>query len=133
MAVNAFLGTVLWSTFAETHQFVGHHFSGQPILTAALSGSVAGAFQALVAAPAENVRLLIEGGSGGNSWSSAWKEVFRSTSTATMSKQQKIDEIRHIRSWMREVREMAGRGWNGWAWCCAKDACGKILLSIVYS
>lgn len=124
MAVNAFLGTVLWSTFAETHQFAAHHLSGQPVLTAALSGSVAGAFQALVAAPAENVRLLIEGGSGGNSWSSAWKEVFQYTSTGTLSKQQKMEEIRLIRAWMKEVGTMAGRGWNGWGWCCAKDACG---------
>jgi hypothetical protein len=100
---------------------------------AALAGGFAGGCQALAAAPAENVRLLLEGGSVGQSWGSVWKEVFRSrvppTSTTT---QQEIHEIRELRNWLKDVRNMAGRGWDGWRWGCAKDICGKPYFSHAY-
>lgn len=97
---------------------------GHLTTTAAISGAVAGGMQALVAAPAENVRLLLEGGTY-HSWSHAWKEVFRGTpSTHRTSKAQQINEIRQVRSWMKDVGDMAGRGWDGWGWGCAKDICG---------
>ena len=93
-------------------------------MTAAISGAVAGGAQAVVAAPAENVRLAIERGTGGG-WSHAWKEVLRGTAldqpTATG-----LRELRQVRSWMMDVRDMAGRGWNGWGWGLAKDVCGEL-------
>ena len=113
--VNALLGSVLWTVYAETSSsldpYIGHH----PTLTAAISGAVAGGAQALVAAPAENVRMVLEGGKlDGHSWSYAWKEVFRSTRAAPVtSKAREIEEAREVRTWMREVGEMAGRGWDG--------------------
>lgn len=127
--VNALLGSVLWTVYAETSSsldpYIGHH----PTLTAAISGAVAGGAQALVAAPAENVRMVLEGGKlDGHSWSYAWKEVFRSTRAAPVtSKAREIEEAREVRTWMREVGEMAGRGWDGWGWGCAKDICGRRL------
>lgn len=131
MCINALLGTVLWSTYAETSTiltpYIGHH----PTMTAAISGAAAGGCQALVAAPAENVRLVLEGGSvalgGTHSWSHVWKEVFRGTADPKLdgSKKQNINDIRQVRLWMKEVGDMAGRGWEGWGWGCAKDICGK--------
>lgn len=77
----------------------------------------------MVAAPAENVRLVLEGGTSGQSWSHAWKEVFRGTASA--SRHDTIEDVRQVRNWMKEVGEMAGRGWDGWGWGCAKDICGE--------
>ena len=87
-----------------------------PIAMAALSGAAAGGMQAVLAAPAENVRLAIEGGSiSGGGWSHAWKEVFRGTGTVHHdNKRRNMEEIRQVRDWMKEVRDMAGRGWDGW-------------------
>lgn len=104
-----------------------------PISVAALSGGVAGGMQAIVAAPAENVRLAIEGGvANGRGWSHAWKEVFRRTaSTSHTSKQEQIEEIRQVRRWMKEVGDMAGNGWKGWGWGFAKDVCGEIVALLI--
>lgn len=125
--VNVVLGAVLWSTYAETSEFLGEHITS-PLGVAALSGGVAGGAQALVAAPAENVRFIFEGGTPATGWSIAWKEVFRGTDDhTTKPKADRIHEAREVRQWMREVGEMAGRGWNGWGWGCAKDICGKDL------
>jgi hypothetical protein len=124
MLVNALLGTVLWTTYAKSSVILTPHLGAHPIVMAALSGAIAGAMQAGVAAPAENVRLVLEGGSGGHSWSHAWKEVFRTATPMYISKQQNMEDIRQVRGWMREVGEMAGRGWEGWGWGCAKDVCG---------
>uniref|UniRef100_D8PVU4 Mitochondrial carrier protein n=1 Tax=Schizophyllum commune (strain H4-8 / FGSC 9210) TaxID=578458 RepID=D8PVU4_SCHCM len=132
--VNALLGSVLWTVYAETSSsldpYIGHH----PTLTAAISGAVAGGAQALVAAPAENVRMVLEGGKlDGHSWSYAWKEVFRSTRAAPVtSKAREIEEAREVRTWMREVGEMAGRGWDGWGWGCAKDICGYGVFFAIF-
>ena len=126
MLVNAFLGTVLWTTYTETLNAIEPHFGHYPTLCAGLSGAVAGGTQALLAAPAENVRIALEGGSGGSSWSKAWKEVFRNTETLHRSKKADIAEIRQLRTWMKEVGEMAGRGWNGWGWGMGKDICGTL-------
>lgn len=126
MIVNGALGYVLWSTYSSTSELLEPHLPNSPICVAALSGAVAGGAQALVAAPAENVRLAVEGGStSARGWSHAWKEVFRGTRTAgTQSRIDEVHEARQVRDWMREVGEMAGRGWDGWAWGCAKDICG---------
>jgi len=104
--------------------------SNYPIGVAAISGATAGGAQAVVAAPAENVRLAIEGGSVKGGWSHAWKEVFRGTSQSMSHiKQDQLQEIRQVRNWMKDVREMAGRGWDGWGWGLAKDVCGKRYTS----
>jgi len=94
-----------------------------------LSGGTAGGLQALVAAPAENVRLVLEGGSGAG-WSGAWKEVFRGTMPISSTTTQR-ENVRQVRDWMTEVRGMAGRGWDGWGWGCAKDICGELRWDIL--
>ena len=126
MLVNAFLGTVLWTTYTETLNAIEPHFVHYPTLCAGLSGAVAGGTQALLAAPAENVRMTLQGGPEGSPWPKAWKEVFRGTETLHRSKKTDIAEIRQLRIWMKEVGEMAGRGWNGWGWGLGKDICGTL-------
>lgn len=126
VAVNALLGTVLWTSYGHVYSYLEPSCGNHTALAAAISGGVAGGCQALVAAPAENVRLFLEGGSGGISWSHAWKEVFRNQ---IISQNHQREEIRQVRSWMRDVGEMAGRGWNGWRWGCCKDICGKHLCA----
>lgn len=125
MMVNLVLGSVLWTTYTEASTRFGPHLDSQ-VSVAALSGAMAGGAQALVAAPAENVRFVLEGGSPATGWSHAWKEVFRGTRTSLpLSKRDELHEARQIRDWMREVSDMAGRGWDGWKWGVAKDACGR--------
>ncbi|KAG6832677.1 hypothetical protein H0H92_012249 [Tricholoma furcatifolium] len=124
MVVNAMLGTILWGTYAETFNLMEPYMKHHLVLGAGLAGGVAGGVQALLAAPAENVRILLEGGSGGSSWSNAWKEVFQGTKTRSISKKSDIEDIRQLRGWMKDVGEMAGRGWNGWGWGFGKDICG---------
>lgn len=113
----------LWETYAATSNTLEPYLGLHPTTTAALSGAVAGGVQALLAAPAENARIILEGGSGAG-WSDAWKEVFRGTrpSSTTVTPR---ENVRQVRDWMKEVRGMAGRGWGGLGWGCAKDICGK--------
>lgn len=128
MFVNGALGFVLWSTYAEVSEALEPHLSSSPIALAAISGASAGGMQAVIAAPAENVRLAIEGGSSSaRGWTHAWKEVFRGTQSRSSSlpRHDEVREARQVRDWMKEVGEMAGRGWDGWGWGCAKDICGK--------
>ncbi|KAG6886036.1 hypothetical protein C0993_005220 [Termitomyces sp. T159_Od127] len=103
-----------------------------PILCAGLAGGVAGGTQALLAAPAENVRILLEGGSGGSSWTKAWKEVFQGTRSRSISRKEDIEDIRRLRAWMKDVGDMAGRGWNGWGWGFGKDICGFATFFSVF-
>ncbi|KAK7023966.1 hypothetical protein R3P38DRAFT_2955152 [Favolaschia claudopus] len=125
MVVNALLGTVLWASYAEASNVLHPHIGSHPTAMAAIAGSVAGGTQALVSAPAENVRLLVEGGTSHNSWLHAWKEVFRGTpSPSTSSRHDAIEEIRQVRSWMKEVGGMAGRGWEGLGYTLGKDVTG---------
>ena len=124
IAVNALLGTVLWASYAEAYSTFEPYLGDHPTLHAAASGAVAGGAQAIFGAPAENVRLVIEGGTG-NGWSHAWKEVFRRTEPARqMSRAEELNEARQVRDWMRDVRDMAGRGWDGWGFGFVKDVCG---------
>ena len=119
---------MLWTTYSEVTALLEHHTDSQ-IPVAAISGAVAGGTQALVAAPAENVRFALEGGSPAAGWSHAWKEVFRGTrSDLPKSKRDELHEAREVRDWMREVGDMAGRGWDGWKWGVVKDACGMDSL-----
>ncbi|KAL5490256.1 hypothetical protein ACEPAI_5089 [Sanghuangporus weigelae] len=124
LAVNTLLGTVLWSSYSEASAFLEGQLSN-PLAVSMASGAIAGGAQAIVAAPAENVRLILEGGGSHMSWSDAWKDVFRGTQTDTIkSKSQALHEARQVRLWMQEVGEMAGRGWKGFGWGFAKDTFG---------
>jgi hypothetical protein len=127
--VNASLGTVLWAAYSESSSALGSYDSleAHPITIAAISGAVAGGAQAIVAAPAENVRLAIERGTG-RGWSHAWKEVLRGTAPIHSTGSAGLRELRQIRGWMADVRDMAGRGWNGWGWGLAKDVCGELAV-----
>ncbi|KAI0093565.1 hypothetical protein BDY19DRAFT_982559 [Irpex rosettiformis] len=128
MAVNILLGSVLWTTYAETSGVLEQYLNN-PIAIAAVSGAAAGGAQALVAAPAENVRLLLEGGSPTTGWSHAWQEVFRGTNAdPTATRREQLHEARQVRDWMREVGDMAGRGWDGWKWGVAKDTFGFAIF-----
>ena len=132
MLVNGLLGVVLWSTYSEVSSRLEPHLASHPTTLAALSGACAGGAQALVAAPAENMRFALEGTSPATGWSDAWKEVFLKTEPTTpMAPSEKMREARQVRDWMREVGEMAGRGWEGWGWGCAKDICGGYYSFVI--
>ena len=133
LVVNALLGTVLWTTYSEASALLGSRIpSLSPTAVAAVSGCCAGSVQALAAAPAENVRIVLEGGRSRGSWSVAWKEVFAGAEPLSHFPNrgeiaQHRDEVRRVREWVREVRGMAGRGWQGLGFGVAKDSCGKFL------
>ncbi|KAI0797629.1 hypothetical protein C8Q75DRAFT_801562 [Abortiporus biennis] len=132
MAVNILIGSVLWTSYGEASEYLADHISS-PLCVAALSGGIAGGMQALVAAPAENVRFALEGGTSATGWSHAWKEVFRGTNYRTAeSRDAQLHEAREVRQWMKEVGEMAGRGWDGWGWGFAKDVCGFALFFSIF-
>ncbi|KAH9951956.1 hypothetical protein B0H21DRAFT_6413 [Amylocystis lapponica] len=133
MLVNGVLGFVLWSTYTEVSGALEPHLSSHPTILAAFSGASAGGMQALIAAPAENVRFALEGNPAVRGWSHAWKEVFRGTrSPDEVSRQSQVHEARQVRDWMREVGDMAGRGWEGWGWGCAKDVCGFAVFFSIF-
>ena len=126
MLVNGLLGYVLWSTYSEASSFLEPYLASHPTTLAAVSGALAGGTQAIVAAPAENMRFALEGTSPATGWHDAWKEVFLKTEPATpIPRAEQLHEARQVRDWMRDVGEMAGRGWDGWGWGCAKDICGE--------
>ncbi|KAF8503525.1 hypothetical protein F5888DRAFT_1662953 [Russula emetica] len=133
LLVNASLGTVLWAVYSESSSALGScdSLEARPITIAAISGAVAGGAQAIVAAPAENVRLAIERGTG-RGWSHAWKEVLRGTTPIKSTESASLRELRQVRSWMTDVRNMAGRGWNGWGWGLAKDVCGFSVFFTIF-
>lgn len=125
------LGTVLWTSYSWTSSFLEQHV-GHPLAISMMSGAVAGGAQALLAAPAENLRLVLEGGRSQHGWSSAWRDVFVGTGAHSLPKDRKLREARQIRRWVKEISEMTGRGWNGWGWGFAKDVLGENeLLSLL--
>ncbi|KAJ7771691.1 mitochondrial carrier domain-containing protein [Mycena metata] len=133
MLVNALLGTVLWASYSEASTVLQPYIGSHPTSMAALAGALAGGTQALVSAPAENVRLLMEGGTAGNSWSHAWKEVFRgSPPPLSSSRHETLEEIRKVRSWMKEVGDMAGRGWHGLGYTFGKDVTGFAAFFAIF-
>lgn len=105
--------------------------------------------QSIVGAPADNLRILLEDGisskslDGHSGWRDAWKKIFRGAeplnprpehlsvagsrpnNTARASARR---QARDVKRWMNEVKGMAGRGWDGWGWGCAKDVVGVISL-----
>lgn len=116
----------LWETYALTSSVLQPSLGLHAAAAAALSGAVAGGTQALLAAPAENVRLVLDSNSGA-SWSVAWKEVFRGTKPLSSDITQR-EHVRQVRDWTKEVKGMAGRGWDGLWWGCAKDICGEFQV-----
>jgi hypothetical protein len=109
--------------YAETHKQIGSHLEHRhTTLVAAIAGGVAGGAQAILAAPAENVRIILEGGSGQGDWKNVWREVFQGTEPNLNG--MKTKEARETRAWMQEVRGMVGRGWEGWRLGVAKDIVG---------
>ncbi|KAG6371397.1 hypothetical protein JVT61DRAFT_9614 [Boletus reticuloceps] len=131
MLANAVLGTILWSTYTECSGYLESSLGAHSIFTVALSGAAAGGMQALVAAPVDNVRAAIEGGTG-KGWSHAWKEVFRGTHLHITTRPNRIRDIRQVRLWMKDVSEMAGRGWTGWGWGYGKDVFGFAAFFTVF-
>ena len=131
MLVNGLLGVVLWQTYTEVSNRLEPHLSDNPTVLAAISGAAAGGAQAVIAAPAENMRFALEGTSAATGWHDAWREVFLKTEPAVpMARAEQFHEARQVRDWMREVGDMAGRGWDGWGWGCAKDICGMLYASL---
>ncbi|KAH9945970.1 uncharacterized protein BXZ73DRAFT_86194 [Epithele typhae] len=131
--VNGLLGLVLWSTYTEVSTALDSHMSNYPTAVAAISGGVAGGAQALLAAPAENMRFALEGTSAATGWHDAWREVFLKTEpTVPIGRSQQLHEARQVHHWMREVGEMAGRGWEGWGWGCMKDICGFAVFFSIF-
>ena len=141
LVVNTLLGTVLWSSYSYSSTYLESVLPTHPIVVAATSGALAGATQALAAAPAENVRLVLEGAEGAGpvktllghtptshasaGWTNAWKEVFRGRDPIVHA--QSREEVRAVTQWMKEVRGMAGRGWDGWGWGIGKDSAGAVI------
>ncbi|KAI8998473.1 hypothetical protein BD414DRAFT_122326 [Trametes punicea] len=133
MLVNGLLGVVLWSTYTEVSSRLEPYLACYPTALAAISGAAAGGAQAILAAPAENMRFVLEGTSRATGWHEAWKEVFRRTEPQTrLARQEQLHEARQVRDWMKEVGEMAGRGWDGWGWGCAKDICGFAVFFAIF-
>ncbi|KAI0748306.1 hypothetical protein C8Q80DRAFT_1317985 [Daedaleopsis nitida] len=133
MLVNGLLGVVLWETYSAASSQLEPHLAAHPTTLAAASGALAGGAQAIVAAPAENMRFALEGTSPATGWHDAWKEVFlRTQPMTTMPRAEQLSEARQVREWMREVGEMAGRGWDGWGWGCAKDVCGFAVFFAIF-
>ncbi|CAE6495417.1 unnamed protein product, partial [Rhizoctonia solani] len=134
---NTCLGAILFTTYTHVYDVV-HRESFCPNSTAAsaIAGATGGAVQSIVGAPAENVRLYLEGGMTGKQtsvqgWRQAWKEVFvdSSRSEGTRDREALRREARATREWMREVADMSmTRGWEGWRWSCAKDTLGFALF-----
>lgn len=45
-----------------------------------------------------------------------------------MTRAEEFHDARQVRDWMRDVRDMAGRGWDGWGFGFVKDVCGTAPL-----
>ncbi|KAF9507604.1 hypothetical protein BS47DRAFT_1377883 [Hydnum rufescens UP504] len=144
LLINACLGTLLFTSYTSMSSTLCHEFPhASTTLIASISGASAGAIQAIAGAPADNARILMEHGvfhpeKSVSGWRHAWKEVFLRTesplrpSRSAEARVQQIREMREVREWMHEVREMAGRGWDGWGWGLAKDVLGFALFFAVF-
>jgi hypothetical protein len=143
LAVNTLLGVVLWESYGLSSEHLEKLYPHHPIMVAATSGAIAGGCQSLMAAPAENVRIILEAGARAkgdpvktilekpgqipnthSGWMHAWKQVFQGPQP--LAKAETREEIRELNRWTKEIKSMAGRGWDGWAWGCGKDMCGEI-------
>lgn len=121
--INTALGSCLWFVYAETHKQINQHLEHKhTTAVAAIAGGVAGGVQAVLAAPAENIRVILEGGSIHGDWRNVWREAFQGTDPKLNG--MKTREAREAQAWMHEVRGMVGRGWEGWRIGVAKDIVG---------
>ncbi|PVG03062.1 hypothetical protein CPB86DRAFT_779955 [Serendipita vermifera] len=149
LAVNTLLGVVLWESYGLSSEHLEKMYPHHPIMVAATSGAIAGGCQSLMAAPAENVRIILEARSGAkvdpiktllekpaqipnthSGWMHAWKQVFQGPQP--LAKAETREEIRELNRWTKEIKSMAGRGWDGWAWGCGKDMCGFALFFSIF-
>ncbi|KAH7341886.1 mitochondrial carrier domain-containing protein [Rhizoctonia solani] len=137
LLVNTCLGTILFTTYTHVYDAVHREdFCQSSTAASAIAGAAAGAIQSIAGAPAENVRLYLEGDVTGKQtsaqgWRQAWKEVFVDSSRSERIEDRKSlrQEARATRQWMREVAGMSmSRGWEGWRWNCAKDTLGFALF-----
>ncbi|KZP23586.1 hypothetical protein FIBSPDRAFT_737135 [Athelia psychrophila] len=129
--VNAVLGTVLWETYTITSNVLEPNLNAHPTVIAAMSGAAAGGMQAVIAAPAENVRLAGIGTGSSGGWAGAWREVFRGAVPASPDAS-KRENVRRVRNWANEVRQMAGNGWEGMGWGFCKDVCGFAAFFAIF-
>ncbi|CAG8453026.1 9394_t:CDS:2 [Acaulospora colombiana] len=146
-AVNTLLGVVLWESYGFSSEHLEKLYPHHPIMVAATSGAIAGGCQSLMAAPAENVRIVLEAGAGAKAdpvkkflekptqiptthsgWMHAWKQVFQGPQP--LAKAETREEIRELNRWSKEIKSMAGRGWDGWAWGCGKDI--KVASNVAF-
>ncbi|CAE6352475.1 unnamed protein product [Rhizoctonia solani] len=137
LLVNTCLGTILFTTYSHTYDVVHQESAySNSTIASAIAGAIAGAVQSIAGAPAENVRLYLEGDTTGKQtsvqgWRQAWKDVFRDSSQPGREPDRKAlrREARATRNWAREVAGMSmSRGWEGWGWSCAKDTLGFALF-----
>ncbi|KAG8749331.1 hypothetical protein FRC14_001509 [Serendipita sp. 396] len=143
LAVNTILGAVLWESYGYSSSYLEKVIPNHPIIIAATSGAIAGGCQSVAAAPAENVRIVLEGHaktdtvhallskpepvpSAHSGWMNAWKQVFQGNEPVVHASTR--EEVRELNKWLNEIKGMAGRGWDGWAWGCSKDMCGFALF-----
>ncbi|KAG9040250.1 hypothetical protein FRB95_000179 [Tulasnella sp. JGI-2019a] len=161
LLINSVLGVVLFESFTISHEVLKEMYPNtSSILLASTSGAITGCAHAIAGAPAENVRLILEGhkpsllvpnNAAGMSqhagWRSAWMEVFRqgvehvdvptkpapvTTPVAVPKMSAKTRrEYREFRGWMKDVKSMA-RGWDGMGWGCAKDGVGFAVFFTIF-
>jgi len=137
--VNTLLGVVLWESYSISSSHLEALLPDHPIAIAAASGAIAGGCQSVAAAPAENVRIVLEStkkvdavkavlGRLGHvpdthsGWMHAWKQVF--VGHQPLAEATTREEVRELSRWAQEIKGLAGRGWDGWTWGCAKDMVG---------
>jgi hypothetical protein len=138
--VNTLLGVVLWESYSISSRHLETLLPSHPIAVAATSGAIAGGCQSIAAAPAENVRIVLEStkkvdavkavlGKPGHvpdthsGWMHAWKQVF--VGDQPLAQATTREEVRELNRWASEIKGLAGRGWDGWTWGCAKDMVGE--------
>ncbi|KAG8967237.1 hypothetical protein FRC03_010312 [Tulasnella sp. 419] len=113
---------------------------------------MAGCVHAIAGAPADNVRLILEGGyrtqiqtaQSVTGWREAWKEVFREVqhvepvrdsigraAGVQIGGPRTRKEAREFRAWMKEIKGMS-RGWEGLGWGCGKDMFGFAIFFAVF-
>lgn len=118
-------GTILWTTYSATYESLDDNMKKHSTLSAAVCGAVAGGVQAVAAAPADNLRATLETGTH-REWTQAWKEVFKGANVHAVPSNSRLhlSEVKEIKVWTSELRDMMGRGWHGWTWGVAKDMAG---------
>ncbi|KAF8317443.1 hypothetical protein DL93DRAFT_571776 [Clavulina sp. PMI_390] len=143
LIINTALGTLLFTSYTVIgSELTSSYPQTSSTLIAAVSGAGAGAIQALAGAPAENVRILMERGSFNHDtsvsgWRHAWREVFVDPANLADARAYKpvrmrLSDMREAKLVANELREMAGRGWNGWGWGLAKDVFGYGLFFAIF-